>query len=78
MTAATAAILAGIAGILVGFLAGSFLQFRADCAQISRNRARRKRKAERQRKAQYVQTKRREIFDALTNDTIRIPTGGEQ
>ncbi len=78
MTAATAAILAGIAGVLVGFLTGSFLQFRADCAQISRNRARRKRKAARQRKAQCVQAKRREIFDALTNDTIRIPVGDER
>ena len=78
MTVATAAILAGIAGTLIGFLAGSSCQFRADCAQISRSRARRKRKAERQRKAQCVQAKRREIFDALTNDTIRIPMGDEQ
>lgn len=74
----TAAILMGIGGGLVGFLAGSFYQFRTDSAQISRNRARKKRKAERQRKEQYVQTKRREIFDALTDNTIRIPLAGEE
>ncbi len=74
----TAVVLMGIGGGLIGFLAGSFCQFRADCAQISRNRARRKRKAERRRKEQYVQTKRREIFDALTDNTIRIPLAGEE
>lgn len=70
----TAAILMGIGGGLVGFLAGSFWQFRADYVQVSRNRERRKRKAERQRKEQ----KHREIFDALTDNTIRIPLTGEE
>lgn len=74
----TAAILMGIGGGLVGFLAGSFCQFRADRAQISRNRARRKRKAERRRKEQYARAKHREIFDALTDNTIRIPLTGEE
>lgn len=74
----TAAILMGIGGGLVGFLAGSFWQFRADYAQVSRNRERRKRKAESARRKASEEQKHREIFDALTDNTIRIPLAGEE
>lgn len=77
MTVTAIAIQSGIAGALVGFLAGMFHQFRADRAQISRKREKQKRKMEHRRMTVQVQQQRREIFDALTGDTVRLPKGDD-
>lgn len=77
MTVTAIAIQSGVAGALVGFLAGMFHQFRIDRAQISRKREKQKRKTEHKRMTMQVQAQRREIFDSLTGDTIRIPREDE-